>query len=300
MNSDCIQLLTRSAVVQLFEAGPDFREFVDRLAAPGSPVRRFPNGAIEIDLRRVDETEWRKGLTACATPGKELEGCGVFPSIGPFTPKRFYGIQYPIRYQQKLKSEDSFSAGRGRALPPDPGEFDLANLEVTVLFRTRVSKGIQKSFAEAVASWGREAAQHGAFNDGPVILLPPGIEFKGVRARFHLDARHSGQDTLNWLSLAIFDFGESVHTITSIHYGASSERLDRFTGPLPGKAVLVEFPLDIRPTPPDKQHAMSPSTRISPNVQPEPRFQARNFAVLSFPLNEWDSFRMTLYFQRSV
>src|SRR5205814_861726 len=109
-------------------------------------------------------------------------------------------------YQEGLRSEASFAVGQGRVRPPAPGEFELDRLEATVAFRTRAGKAVRQAFVEAVAAWALAAAERGAFDDGPVALASPGVEFAGTRARFRLDARRSGQDTLNWLALALLDF----------------------------------------------------------------------------------------------
>ena len=301
-----IQLLSRSAVEQLLDAGPEFPAFLDRFAVPQGPVRRFPNGAVEVDMGRVDEDEWREALISCASPGCGLGGSSVYPPLGPFTPvgtpdsKRWYYVCYPMSYQVKLKSEQSLLIGRGQVRPPDPGEFELARLEITVLFRTRMSKGVRKAFAYAVASWGRDAARRGAFEDGPVALLPPGIEFNGVRSRLYLDARLSGQDTLNWLSLIILDFGEDVHTVTNIFFGASAEVIDSWTGPLGGKVEVVDFPAEMSPATPEEPVVTAPVTHVPPNAKPESNFRSRTFPVLVLPVDEWDSFRATIYFGRPL
>jgi hypothetical protein len=298
--TDLVQLLSRSAVEQLLQGGPEFQEFLDRYLVPGGPVRRFPNGAIEIDRGKVDNDEWATAFSSCASPGRGIEGASVYRTLGPFTTKRFYGIQYPESYQKKLRTEVGFCVGQGPVRPPSPGEFDLARLEVTVGFRTRVGKGVRNAFVDAVATWERGAARRGAFEDGPVTLVSPGSEFGGVRARFHLDARRSGQDTLNWLALAILDFGEEVHPVTNIFFGSSAEFIDAMIGPVRAETVLVEFPGDSFAASHNEPAVESPVTHIPPNARPDTVFRSRTFPVLALPVNEWDSFRATVYFGRTL
>jgi hypothetical protein len=295
-----IRLLSRSAVDQLLQAGPEFREFLDRFVVRGGPVRRFPNGAFEIEKERVGDKAWSEAVISCASPGCGIEGASVFRSLGPFNPKRLYCIQYPESYQKKLRTEIGFSVGQGTVRPPAPGEFDVARLEVTVAFRTRIGKKVRNAFIDAVAAWGRDAGRRGAFDDGPVALVAPGIEFGGVRARFHLDARLSGQDTFNWLALAILDFGEEVHTVTDIFFGSSAEFIDAMIGPVRGETVVAQYPGESFAAPAKKATVASPVTHVPPNAKPMSDLRSRTFPVLSLPVNEWDSFRARVYFARTL
>ena len=299
MELDYFRLLSRSAVEQLLRSGPEFREFLNRFLAPGGPVRRFPNGAAEIDEGGVGD-ELDEAFRSCATPGCGLEGASVFQTIGPFVPKRYYCIQYPVAYQEKLRTEVGFSVGQGTVRPPAPGEFELDRLEVTVGFRTRVGKAVRRSFVDAVSAWAAATAERGAFDDGPISLASPGIEFSGARARFFIDARLSGQDTLNWLALVIFDFGEDVHTVTGVYFGSTAEFLDARLGPARAEWESVEFSGDrsiTTPAPPDKS---APAGYVPPGARPDPGFASRKFPVLVLPINEWDSFVVTIYFGRPL
>ena len=298
MDVHYFKLLSRSTVEQLLRSGSEFQSFLDHFLTPVGPVRRFPNGAVEIDEGTVGD-ELSKALRSCATPGREIEGAYVFKTLGPFTPKRYYCIQYPVAYQEKLRSEASFAVGQGRVRPPAPGEFNLKRLEVTVGFRARVGKAIRRLFVDTIFAWGGAAVERGAFEDGPVYLASPSVEFSGTRARFLIDASLSGQDTINWLSLAILDFGEDVHTVTGVYFGSTAEFLDAALGPAQREWVLVEFPAGesatlIRP-------AMKARTSyVPPDAQPYQGFVSRRFPVLTLPVNEWDSFFATVYFGRPL
>jgi hypothetical protein len=300
MGFDGFRLLSRSAAEQLLQSGPEFREFLDRSLAHGGPVRRFPNGAVEIDGAKVGGDELGEAFRSCAATGREIEGAYVFQTLGPFAPKRYYCIQYPVAYQEKLRTEDSFMVGQGRIRPPAPGEFDLAHLEATVAFRTRVSKAVREAFVGAISTWARTAAERGAFDDGPVSLASPGIEFSGTRARFLLDASLSGQDTLNWLALAILDFGEDVHVVTGVFFGSSAEFLDAMIGPIRGEPVLVGFPRDRSPGASKRPVPAGPVGYVPPSATSYPGFESRRFPVLALPVDEWDSFVATIYFGRTL
>jgi hypothetical protein len=297
---DYIEILSRSVVEQLLGAGPWFREFLDRFLFPGGPVRRFPDGAVEIDKAKVGD-ESTAAMTSCnASSGGMIAVSTVFRSLEPFAPKRLFYIHYPEDYQEKLRTENRFHVDQGTIRPPAPGEFDLDRLEVTVAFRTRAGKAVRKAFVDAVAAWGRAVAVRGAFDDGPVALVPPGIEFGGSRARFHLDARLSGQDTLNWLTLAFLDFGERVHRVTDVYFGSSAEFIDAMIGPVRGKTEVVEFPDDSSPARSPEPVVSSPVTHVPPDARPDAEFRSRTFPVLALPFNEWDTFSTTVYFGRSL
>jgi hypothetical protein len=300
MELDYFRLLSRSAVEQILQSGPEFREFLDRFVAPGGPVRRFPNGAVEIDDARVGDEELARAFRSCAASGCRIEGAYVFQTLGSFAPKRYFYVQYPVAYQEKLKTEDSFQVGQGRVRPPAPGEFELDHLEVTVGFRTRVSKAIRQEFVDTIAAWGAAAAGQGAFDDGPISFASPGVEFSGTRARFFLDARLSGQDTLNWLALVILDFGEDVHTTTGVYFGSTPEFLDDMIGPVRNEWALVAFPKDGSESTPAQSVATEPVGHVPPEAKPDSGVVSRSFPVLALPINEWDSFVATVYFGRPL
>jgi hypothetical protein len=293
------RLLSRSAVEQLLLSGPEFREFLDRFLVPGGPVRRFPNGAVEIDESQVGD-ELTEAFRSCRSPGCGIEGAYVFQSLGAFAPKHYYHIQYPVAYQEKLKSEASFAIGQGTLRPPAPGEFDLVHLEVTVGFRTRASKAVLRSFVDALSACAATAATRGAFEDGPIALASLGVEFSGTRARFFLDARMSGQDTLNWLALTILDFGEDVHTVTGVYFGSAAEFLNAAIGPVRDEWVLVEFTRDRTTAAPGGPIPAAPVGYVPSNAKPDPEFRSRTFPVLALPVNEWDSFLARIYFGRPL
>jgi hypothetical protein len=261
-------------------------------------MRRFPNGAIEIEQASVGE-EPEHPLKVYASPNCGLEGGSVVRTLGPFVPKRFYWIQYPPDYQDRLKTECSFFGGESTVSSPAPGEFDLANLSVAVLFRGRVGKGVRRAFTDAVAAWGRAAAQGGAFEDGPVTLASTGVTFTGARAQFRIDASRSGQDTVNWLTLTILDFGYDVHPVTDVRFGHTCSELDTIFGAAKGERVTVEFSGDSTPAGPRADVAASPATYVPPEAKADASVQSKHFRVLTLPINEWDSFVATVYFADS-
>jgi hypothetical protein len=297
-HSDDFLLISKVAVERIERLSPGFRQFLSRFLVPGGPVRRFPNGAIEIHQVGVGGPE-EHPLLPYAAAGCEMEGRGTFRTLGPFMPKRFYCIQYPLDYQERLKSEASFRAGLGARTPPVPGEFDLAELRVAVCFRTRVGKDVRHSFVDFITAWGRAAAEHGAFDDGPARLVSPGVTFLGTRAQFRIDVSRSGQDTLNWLSLAILDFGSDFQPVTEVTFGYSEAELDELTGPVKGEPVRVAFSSrQLLGAPPEED---SPSASYVPSAaQPASPFRSKHFRVLTLPVDEWDRFVVTIYFGRAL
>jgi hypothetical protein len=292
-------LISKEAVRRLEQSSPGFRAFLDRFLGPGGPVRRFPNGAIEIDEEKIHEEVYH-ALGSDVTLDCRLEGRAVTRTLGPFLPKRFYGFQYPFDYQEKLKSEVSFWSGQSTMLPPAPGEFELASLRVAVGFRSRTGKQVRESFAAAVAAWGQAAAEHGAFEDGPARLASPGVTFAGNRALFRIDASRSGQDTLNWLSLVILDFGYEVQSVTKVTYGQTDERIDAMLGPARSEPVVVEFPGDRPAMVPRSGETEAPTTHVPREARPCSSFHSKRFPVLALPIDEWDNFATTIYFGRSL
>jgi hypothetical protein len=299
--NNLFRILSRSAVDYLLQSGPKFREFLDRYLILDGPVRRFPNGAIEIDESRVgDEAmEAMIAYTSNAPGSFGIEGAGLFSPIGPFSSNREYAIQYPRSYQEKLKSEESFAVGIGRYRSPLPGEFELERLKVTIGFRTRPSKTVRLAFADAVASWAGSASERGAFDDGPVALISPDVSFNGIRAWFQIDVQRSGQDTLNWLSLVVLDFGEDIHTTTRVSIGQSTEIHEISFGPLRGATVAVRFTSNHREVLISGGDGEANSaSHVPPTAKRAKGLRSATFPILSLPYNEWDSFTATIYFGR--
>jgi len=301
MNSNRYFLIfSRSAVARILQAGSQFQGFLDRHLIPGGPVRRFPNGAVEFDEGRV-KAELSEVLRSYRFPSSDpvIQGASTFPAIAPFYKNNYYSIQYSSEFQRKLRSEASFSVGRGMYQPPSPGEFDLEQLEITVGFRSRPSKATRIAFVAAVAEWARAASLRGAFDDGPVALASPAVSFNGVRAWFRIDARRSGQDTLNWLALAMLDFGEDVHTTTNVDFGESAEILEKSLGPIRGQTTIVGFAGDRREQVVAGADESAPTSHVPSIARPARGLRSRSFAVLALPIDEWDSFVATIYFGRS-
>ncbi len=228
-----------------------------------------------------------------------IEGANLFPPIGPFSSGRFYYIQYPESYQRKLKSENSFFAGRGLVRPPSPGVYELDRLVVTVGFRSRPSRATRLAFADAITAWAQAAGEHGAFDDGPVALASPGVSFNGVRAWFQLDAGRSGQDTLNWLALTVLDFGEDVHTTTEIRCGEDPAILDLCFGPIRGEIVVIGFGGDRREEVVAGSAESAPTSHVPPGAKRARGVRSARFPVLELPYSEWDRFEATVYFGRA-
>ena len=181
---------------------------------------------------------------------------------------------------------------------PTPGEFELADLSVAVVFRGRVGKGVRRAFVDAVAAWGRAAVERGAFHDGPIRLASPGVTFVGTRAQFRIDASRSGQDTLNWLSLVMLDFGYEAHPISSVNFAHSDAELDAMFGPPSAAPILVPFPATplASELPAEGEAA---GMYVPLGARPHGSLHSKSFRVLELPVNEWDSFVSTVYFARN-
>jgi hypothetical protein len=77
------------------------------------------------------------------------------------------------------------------------------------------------------------------FGEGPISNTSPNVEFQGLRAQFRVDARASGQHTINWFVLKAIQFGIDVAPVSLILF-AAEESLDRAC-PAEGKAVSVSL-----------------------------------------------------------
>lgn len=293
------QILSRTAVDRLLHAAPGFGEFLDRHLMPGGLARRFPNGAVEIDFTTAGDELWGV-FRACADTAQAwgFEGRGIYPPIGPFSSYRRFCIQYSSDYQKKFASEVSFSAGRGQYRPPSAGEYELDRLEVVVGFRRKPPRAARRALAAAVAGWAEAAGERGAFDDGPIALASAGVSFNNVRAWFRVDARRSGQDTLNWLALTLLDFGEDVHTVIGVDFGEDPKILDLNLGPIEGDIFEVSFAeghAEVALTGPG---GPGPLSHVPADARRAPGVKSKKFPILALPCDEWDRFTATVYFGR--
>ncbi|WP_165231860.1 hypothetical protein [Aquisphaera insulae] len=293
-------LLSRSAVEKFETLDGDFVASLERVSVPGGTVRRFPNGAVEVDkdtwVHYGESESWHQLAEYAFIP--RLEASGPFRSLGPYVPRKFYAILYPEEYQSRLGGECALRGWRSTAFDPTPGEFELASLTILVVFRARLNGSIREAFLDAVKHWMSDASKRGAFEDGPVSLVTQGATFTRTIARFIIDASKSGQDTLNWLSLVLLDFGEGVHVVTEITYGHTEDEIQEFFPNARGEQTFLPFPEDAidhaASNPEASRESFVPSDGIVDSSFPSVRFR-----VLCLPDDEWDSFRGTVYFERT-
>ena len=104
-STECFLLVSKGAVEHLLEDDPEFRQHLDRSLAPGGGVRRFPNGAIDIEETGDEDDDDSAHPFAQFVHGSRIAGMAAFRSLGPFEPKRFYLlIKYSADYQKKAQN----------------------------------------------------------------------------------------------------------------------------------------------------------------------------------------------------
>ncbi len=294
MNSELFLMLPSSTVKNFEITEPNFHLFLERYLVPDGLVRRFPDGAIELNYTRLKVGEYHP-LVPFISPGR-IEGAGGFRSLGPFqSTGRLFSIQYLADYQDRLKSEVGFLAGKGSPVPISPDEFELESLSIHAYFLRRLNQSVRLDFTRAIAEWGNRVAIKGAFDDGPIQLASPGITFSGVHAHFTIDASRSGQDTLNWLTLTILDFGYEVHVVTWVWFGNEIAR----PGSKRSESVFVGFMEALEPTKAQAAQRETVEDFVPPGAVPDAFHHSERFAILTLHHNEWDSFKATIYFAHS-
>jgi hypothetical protein len=190
----------------------------------------------------------------------------------------------------------AFGVVAGSLTPPAlPSEFNLGSVALTVSFRRKPAKRIRERYAQMVGEWATSVTREGIFGEGPIILLSRDVEFQGLRAQLRIDARRSGQHSLNWFALKALCFALEISPLTAIVM-ANDESLDRVC-PAVGEVTKVAFQgrsasnrVPDQPGQIDELVSRLP-TDCSPHA--EPRCKLRLFKR---PHEEWDDWRVGVYF----
>jgi hypothetical protein len=149
------------------------------------------------------------------------------------------------------------------------------------------------------------------FGEGPADSLSPLMEVcDGRVARFIIDVHRSGQNTLNWLTLCLLEFGYCVSPITHIYYDCEHNR------DYPGKnfielhagvslqnprqmPILIAGKLAV-PKASEIVEKEEPVSRWPGNSQPHPLVSSEDFPVLVTPKEHWDDLEVRVFFNRPV
>lgn len=175
-------------------------------------------------------------------PGSLAATKGAIRALACF-PKGGYSLWYTSDYSERTEDEIGLSvfpiALPGAVVASD--ELDPSKLLVTVNFRGRVTAATRQGFVAALAAWAAMVAEGGISGEGPARVRPLGVRFRGRWAQFEIDASASGQNTVNWLTLCLLNFGYAVLLVEGIVYCYREGMLLRFEEQN-GETIVLSLP----------------------------------------------------------
>ena len=271
-------IFSRYALDQMRKSPESGAKRVDLMEQRFGPPFTFPDGSVmlltSIDKQKRAQLWSLTGIGAMAerelnavirrmmTKSKEALPGAIsvlgYRSLACFAPAD-YSLLYTTDYQYRTDEECGiyvYPLSGPRWTPAaevTQDEQEPSKLLVTVSFRGRVTAAMRQAFVAAIAAWAATVAEGGIAGQGPARVCPPGVQFRGEFARFEIDASASGQNTLNWLTLCLLNFGYTVLIVERITYCARDRKLRQFeeekgetiTMPWPAPAAALELAKEI-------------------------------------------------------
>ncbi len=297
-------LLPPTTVHFVSESVPLFKPYVvDQSHAHA--VRSFPDGGLlvrgDCDSARHVDRMWRIMADAQIFHAHIDNNASVSAVAG--TEARRYRLLYLRSYREKLGGKGIFSVCPGGVgirviLPLSP--VVLADLPVSVRFHTRITKQGASEFASVLTRWASAVSASGVFGEGPAFLGSSGVQLQGQRASFRIDVSRSGQNTVNWLTLLLLEFGFQHDPISVVRYDhEDDENYAHMMGPLRGKQWTVPLTVSEETAAdgaPEHAAEAAPASFVPSGAVTHPRYQSERFRVLQSSDCSWDDFVLTVYF----
>jgi hypothetical protein len=177
---------------------------------PEPPIRFYPDGSLWTDDHRLllrysklGTLEEPKSLvgtpTCCFRPllpfGGDYKTAPHYEVIGPsfcdwIGEDEVWTLMYPGVFKEATEDEN-----------------DLAHIRVLIKLRRKFSAAIAEELAGVLRIWFAEIGSQGVFGEAGLKSISPKMRWLDRSAGFTLDARGSGQETLNTLYLAVLNWG---------------------------------------------------------------------------------------------
>lgn len=185
---------------------------VERLKATNYPIpsssRFYPDGSILNDgfelgdrIRNILKYEPQGYGTLSFRP---LAAFGGSHSSG-----NLYTLTYPGWYDWFVCDFDELGTGAapgGGRLISKEDEFDLEHVHVMIKLYRKIGKPLAEELADIVRLWFANIGSKGVFGEGGISSISPIMHHRSRDAGFELNAEGSGQETLNTLILAVFNW----------------------------------------------------------------------------------------------
>lgn len=190
---------------------PDLDVQLDSISADAARHDRYPDGSIFIEGENSAERLWQL-IIAKSLLAKGLCQPNGFSSLKPF-PNTAYRLYYTYDYSESL-GDFGFVIAFPGMWKSEPANYQLDNLLISVGFYKTPSNSVKHRFVTSLKDWFRSVSDQGLFGEGPIRPASDQLEFRGRLVQFRVDARQSGQNTLNWLLIHALNFGYSFIPIT--------------------------------------------------------------------------------------
>jgi hypothetical protein len=296
-------LLPPTTVGLLSELCPPFKMFIMERDKHPDAIRWFPDGGLLIrgdcDKGWQVNQLWRM-MAENGLFGRHIENNIMIASICSM-PTQIYRLLYPDYYKEKLGGKGVFIVCPGVSTHlAHLSKGQLESLSVAVKFHSRVTRDVARAFVDMLCRWSSTVSRSGIFGEGSAFLRSGGATFQGLRVSFQIDVSRSGQNTINWLSLLILEFGLNRHPVTVVRYDCEdNESYEYLLGPLRGKVSVIPFPTSGSSMTSELAIPMSESEAASfvpTDAVPHPDYRSERFRVHESSFCSWDDLVVTVYF----
>jgi hypothetical protein len=202
---------------------------------PQPPIRFYPDGSLWTDDCSV--LSWTDEYTMSDPIIRQLTGreCSTFhdnasvaqlidrklpggytaagfrplvPFGGDWDVAPHYGVLYPGScYKWMGEHELGALMYPGICAKATEDEYDLAHVRVMIRLRRKFSEEVATELAGVLRQWFVDIGSKGVFGEAGLKSISSTMRYQGREAGFELDARGSGQETLNTLYLAVLNWG---------------------------------------------------------------------------------------------
>ena len=163
----------------------------------------------------------------------------AFQSVDPF-PSQTYALWVTEEYDESL-GEDGFQVWFPALYTYPSRDYRLDDFPITVVFKRKPKGPIQSRFATLLTEWFRGVAKAGILGEGPIRSVSGEVQFRGALAQLRIDASDSGQHTLNWLLVAVLNFGYEVSRVQQFIFDQEKHLRLFVDGPLEDKVESVRL-----------------------------------------------------------
>jgi hypothetical protein len=189
---------------------------------PQPPIRFYPDGSLWTDDYSV--LQWTHESVIGGRKHREIAGvqqlihynlpgaytsCSFRPLVtfgGDWDVAPHYNVLYPGSCTWMGEHELGALMYPGALKEATANEYDLSHVRVLVKLRRKFTPAMAEELAGVVRQWFAEIGSQGVFGEARLASISRAMRYLDRCAGFELDARGSGQETLNTLYLAVLNW----------------------------------------------------------------------------------------------